>query len=449
MKTHRPPCLDWREKLALRHEDLSPADQQALDAHVRTCDACAGALADYHFFEARLDALPPPAIRPLPRLSPHFFERAIQESTEQNEHKQNDKPSMLSRPKRATRQASKLSTVAWRVLSIAAVICLLLSASAIFRVLYITHLASHPSGDTLLDLNQHTEGVHAVGWSPDGQEIATASSDHTVKVWNALTGNLVCTYTSDDEIYALAWSPNSKLIASGGNDNTVHIWNATNCSTNSTYANHTEIGPVASIAWSSNGTSIASGGWGDNSDNTAQIWNVTTGKILLTIAPFADVVSSIAWSHNGQEIAVGSWDSNTQVWNVQNGQQIRNYNDGSGYNNPVNAVAWSPNGRYLALGKNNSTVEVIDTITSKIVCTYTQHTDAVNTVAWSPDGKYIASGGNDKTVRVWNPFGPSAPTLMVYTQHTDAVSSVAWSPDGKEIVSGSFDNTAKVWKVLA
>ena len=72
----RPPCLAWREKLALRYEDLSPADQQALDTHIQTCSTCAQALADYHFFEARLDALPLPIIRPLPRLSPHFFESA-------------------------------------------------------------------------------------------------------------------------------------------------------------------------------------------------------------------------------------------------------------------------------------------------------------------------------------------------------------------------------------
>src|SRR5689334_18460462 len=88
MKTH-PPCLEWRERLALRHEDLSPSDQQALDAHIQTCQACATALADYHFFEARLDALPPPAIKPLPRLSPHFFEQSGKSGLKQREPETN------------------------------------------------------------------------------------------------------------------------------------------------------------------------------------------------------------------------------------------------------------------------------------------------------------------------------------------------------------------------
>jgi WD40 repeat protein len=443
MKTRRPPCLDWREKLALRHEDLAPADQQALDAHVRTCEACASALADYHFFEARLDALPPPAIKPLPRLSPHFFERATQEVAEPEKQPESRKAAPTSRFS-GTRKARQASAIVRRFLSVAAVILLLLSAGTLFRVFYITHLASHPSGNTLFNLDQHTESVNAVRWSPDGQYIATASLDHTVKVWNASTGNLVCTYMSADEVYALAWSPTSKFIASGGNDDAVHIWNATTCSPGSTYATHTEAGPVVSIAWSPDGKFIASGGWGDNNDNQAQVWNSSTGTILFAMTPFTDVVSSIAWSPNGQEIAVGSWDRSAEIWSVQTRQTLQSYSD---FIDPVNAVAWSPDGRYLAIAKANK-VEVWDTNTNKLVCTYNQHTAMVNAVAWSPNGKEIASGSDDKTVRIWNPFSPSTPTLMVYTQHTNAVTSVAWSPDGKEIVSGSFDNTAKVWAVI-
>lgn len=436
MKT-RPPCLDWRERLALRHEDLSPADQQALDAHVRSCAACSAALADYHFFEARLDALPPPAIKPLPRLSPHFFERTSREAPDSLDEPESVSPA----PAPLRREPKKATRLIWRVLNVAALIFLLLSAGALFRVIYITRVASHPSGDTLFNLAQHTDLVTDALWSPDGQFIATASFDHTVKVWSASSGNLVCTYTqSDDAVYALAWSPNSQFIASNGGNNTIHIWNASNCSSASGYATHTQAGSVASLAWSPNGRYIASGAW----DNFAQIWDVSSGKTLFKI-PFTDVVSSTTWSPDSQFVAAGSWDKTVQVWSMKTQLMVRTYSD---YSDAVNAVAWSPKGDYLAIGDHNGTVEVRDFSTNQIVCDYTQHTDAVNAVAWSPDGKYIASGSNDKTVRVWNPFSPTTPTLMVYTRHTDAISSVAWSPNGKEIVSSSFDNTAKVWAVI-
>src|SRR5581483_8456056 len=63
------PCVAWAEKLALRYEDLTPADQADLEAHLATCAVCRAAQADYHFLDARLRALPPPGIKPFPRLS--------------------------------------------------------------------------------------------------------------------------------------------------------------------------------------------------------------------------------------------------------------------------------------------------------------------------------------------------------------------------------------------
>jgi hypothetical protein len=207
MKNRRPPCLNWQERLFLRYEDLSPADQQALDAHVRTCDACSVALADYHFFEARLNALPSPTIKPLPRLSPHIFERVTREHLGPEEHIESMAPTPTLMLRQSSHKPNKAATVVWRVLSVAAVIGLLLSAGAIFRVISIARLASHPAGDTLFNLNQHTDLITNVAWSPDGQKIATASFDHTVKVWSASTGNLVCTYQADDAVNTLAWSP--------------------------------------------------------------------------------------------------------------------------------------------------------------------------------------------------------------------------------------------------
>jgi hypothetical protein len=62
------PCAEWAEKLALRQQDLLPAEQMALDAHLSICSACRIVRAEYHFLDARLRALPLPAIKPLPRL---------------------------------------------------------------------------------------------------------------------------------------------------------------------------------------------------------------------------------------------------------------------------------------------------------------------------------------------------------------------------------------------
>jgi WD40 repeat protein len=67
--------------------------------------------------------------------------------------------------------------------------------------------------------------VNSAVWSPDGQLIASASSDGTAKVWDASTGHTLLTfYGHGNEVNSAAWSPDSKLIASASSDGTVQVW---------------------------------------------------------------------------------------------------------------------------------------------------------------------------------------------------------------------------------
>ena len=72
-----------------------------------------------------------------------------------------------------------------------------------------------------------SSSVFAVGWSPDGTRIASASADETVQVWDATSGGHAFTYRGhSDGVWTVAWSPDGTLLASGGNDGTVQVWQA-------------------------------------------------------------------------------------------------------------------------------------------------------------------------------------------------------------------------------
>src|SRR5260221_11826855 len=73
-------------------------------------------------------------------------------------------------------------------------------------------------------------------------------------------------------VYTLAWSPDGTRIASGSDDSTVQVWDAKSGHRLLTYRDHTA--GVRALAWSPDGTRIVSGG----NDNTIQVWDATTGQ---------------------------------------------------------------------------------------------------------------------------------------------------------------------------
>src|SRR5205085_1911028 len=126
----------------------------------------------------------------------------------------------------------------------------------------------------------HSGSVNAVVWSPapqaglpvprqgGGSRIVSGSSDETVQVWDADTGNLVCTYRGHfNSVDAMSWSPSGTRIASGGSDNTVQVWDATDGSPFYTYRGHSDI--VNAVSWSPDGKHLASAG----NDKTVQVWD--------------------------------------------------------------------------------------------------------------------------------------------------------------------------------
>ena len=199
-------------------------------------------------------------------------------------------------------------------------------------------------------------------------------------------------------------------------------------------------GAITSVAYSPDGTRIASGsGLGDSS---IQLWDTQTGASIGNPLQTQSYVTSVAYSPDGNHIASGSWDRTVRIWDVATEKQIGK--PLNGHTNRVMSVASSPDGPSIASGSSDNTVQIGDTLTGALLHTLLGHKGAVHSVVYSPDGTRIASGSDDCTIRIWNAH-TGKPVGRPLQGHTKSVFAVAYSPDGRQIASSSSDRTIRIW----
>ena len=302
-------------------------------------------------------------------------------------------------------------------------------------------------GTTLYTYHGHHGPVTAAACSPNGMRIASGSYDSTVQVWDAANGDHAFIYRHHrDVVSAVAWSPNGERIASASYDGTVQVWDASQASDASigghifTYHGHSNA--VRAVAWSPDGRYIACGST-DQTVAVVQVWDATRELPVCTCYLDNKEVSALTWSPNSSSIASASFDHKVLVWNVPSGKHILTH---TGHSNAVRTVAWSPDGRSIASGGDDYETRVWDAATGATIYTYAEHHDHVNAVAWSPDGKRIASGSSDHTVQVWDAYTGSH--VFTYGGHSGPVYTVVWLPDGQRITSGGGDSTVQVWQAI-
>jgi WD40 repeat protein/tRNA A-37 threonylcarbamoyl transferase component Bud32 len=300
----------------------------------------------------------------------------------------------------------------------------------------------HPEVPTL---RGHTGPVHSVAFSPDGQRLASASWDRTVKLWEVATGKELLTLKGHTGVVSsVAFSPDGQRLASGGRSfdeqkkqlyGEVKLWETASGKDFCTLKGHTR--PVRSVAFSPNGQRLASA----SEDGIVKLWEVATGKELLSLKGNTGMVTSVAFSPDGQRLASNGTGTTVKLWEVATGKELLSL---KGHTSSVNSVAFSPDGQRLATASYDHTVKLWEVATGKELLSLKGHLSVVNSVAFSPDGQRLASASWDRTVRLWE--AGSGKELLSLKGHTGWINSVAFSPDGQRLASASEDETVKLWE---
>jgi WD40 repeat protein len=275
----------------------------------------------------------------------------------------------------------------------------------------------------------HNGGINSVSFSPNGDAIATASSDGTAKLWD-LQGNCLVTFTGHNYLLnSVSFSPKGDALATASSDGTAKLWDLKgNCLV--TFTGHND--SVTSVSFSPKGDVIAT----VSSDGTAKLWDLK-GNCLVTFTGHNGSVWSVSFSPKGDVIATASSDGTAKLWDLH-GNCLVTFIE---HNKSVNSVSFSTTGETIATASDDGTAKLWD-LHGNCLVTFIEHNKSVNSVSFSTTGDVIATASSDGTAKLWNLQGNC---LVTFTGHNGSVWSVSFSPKGDAITTASIDGTAKLW----
>jgi WD40 repeat protein len=286
----------------------------------------------------------------------------------------------------------------------------------------------------------HTAEVSSVAFNRDGTILASASFDHTVRLWNPATHKQVGQPLEGqrNQLLTVALSPDGNVVASGGNDQTVQLWNT---------KTHERIvtldqqpGRVNSVAFSPDGKLLASG----SDDDTVMLRKVANYATVPFIGhAHLGGVLTVAFSPDSKILAGGGKDGTVRLWSITTGQPIGQALNGQ--SGRVNSVAFSPDGKLLASGGQDGTVRLWDPTTHRSIVAL-KCGSPVLSVAFSHDGKTLACGTQNSQVLLWTTatHQQKGPPLHICGGE---VYSVAFSPVRDTFATGCSDDTVKLWNL--
>jgi serine-threonine kinase receptor-associated protein len=218
--------------------------------------------------------------------------------------------------------------------------------------------------------------------------VATGSADYEAKVWDALTGSELTSFTHKGIVRSVRFTNDDKKLITGCHDKALRFFDLQ-----------------------------------------------ATSSEPVELTGHTEMVKSIALTDRSQALFTGAADG-IRVWDLRAGTQSIAH-----IPRPVSSLELSKDEKYLVAASGRD-VLFYDTKSFTISKQFTMEVD-IHSASLSPDGKEFIVGA-DFWVRVHDSEGNQKEVLK---GHHGPVLCTGYAPDGNTFASGSEDGTIRLWQV--
>ena len=172
------------------------------------------------------------------------------------------------------------------------------------------------AGDSVHELKRHTDWVTAVGFSPDGQFLATADRNGSLLLWETESGVFVQKLDGHTKaITSLQWRSDSRFFVTASEDGNVRVWNSRDPKPVKSWNAHKAGSLVAGFR--RDGTIYSAG-----RDRLVKLWQAD-GKAIRTFKGLQDIVVAAAVCDETNRVFAADWNGKLLAWNLEDGKVLK------------------------------------------------------------------------------------------------------------------------------